>query len=184
MPSQKHLVSAGQYIRQRKLANDFLNPQNRPLIPPGSLLFALCHSVRSTATVNSFFTLKTMFLLLLRPSRILILFFSTQSSEWWFGGKPSPRRRRVRSFPPLHLWHCLGLRHQFSLIFSLTAPNGYSGGSTMNSPWLITPPCVLVQNHPTPPQIFFPPSRNTPKLTLRALFLALFLLFFSYISPK
>ncbi len=40
--------------------------------------------------IEKIFTLKTMFLLLLRPSKIFIFFRSAQSSEWCLSGKPSP----------------------------------------------------------------------------------------------
>ncbi len=56
---------------------------------------------------KSFFTLKTMFLLLLRPSKIFIFFHSVQGSEWCLGGKRSPRRQRIRSSPPLYFRHSL-----------------------------------------------------------------------------
>jgi hypothetical protein len=52
--------------------------------------------------------LKTMFLLLLRPSKILIFWHSAQSSEWYLGGKRTPRRQRIRSSPPLYFRNSLG----------------------------------------------------------------------------
>jgi hypothetical protein len=48
-----------------------------------------------------------MFLLLLRPWKILSLFFTTQSSAWWFGSKPAPRQQQVCLSLPLHLRHRL-----------------------------------------------------------------------------
>ncbi len=65
----------------------------------------LRRSVRSTPTFKSFFVLKTMFLLLPRPSKFFIFFHSTVSYEWWFGGKPSQRRQQVRPSLLLHLYN-------------------------------------------------------------------------------
>ncbi len=60
-----------QHVCQQKPTSDGLNPQNLALILPGSLLFALCCSVRPTPTFNSFFMSKIMFLLLLSLQKSL-----------------------------------------------------------------------------------------------------------------
>jgi hypothetical protein len=90
------------HVRRRKPAFGGINLLDLPLIPP------FCRSVRPTPTFKSFFTLKTMFLLLLRPSKIFIFFNSAQSAEWCLGGKRSPRRQRVRLSLLLYFCNSLG----------------------------------------------------------------------------
>ncbi len=66
---------------QWKPASNSLNLQNCRSFRPGCYFSPMYRTVRFTPTFNSFFASKSMFLLLLRYSKIFILFWSTQNSE-------------------------------------------------------------------------------------------------------
>ncbi len=94
--------------------------------------------------LTAFLYLKTMFLLLLKPSKIIIYSSprkalsgdSTASHLHGDNGSANPCR-----WINTTAWTAA---HRFSLIFPLRAPNGNGGGSAKNSPCLTAPLCIYL----------------------------------------
>ncbi len=120
---------------------DGLNPQYLLFIrsfPP------LCHSVKSTASSNRFFRLRTMFLLFLRPWQVFRCCGSIHICERSFSGKRSPLRLRDRPppTPPPNYAIARTASYQFLQIFPLTTLDKGGGRPEKSSPQLIALPCI------------------------------------------
>ncbi len=89
---RKDEANNGGGVGQPKMCTPLQNPSYAPdktyhLFRSHRFFSLLCHSTRSMPSFHSFFTLKTVILLLLRPWQVFLCCCPAQRSERSFGGK-------------------------------------------------------------------------------------------------